>query len=207
MEVQTRKRGRPVGSVKADHRQKRNYRLSPATMRLIEQGKQLTDSTETAFIEAAIQHYMDALTAQEPDNSEQERPVLHFPGVTSEQVAELVERPALPAMPIPAMPAAQAPALATSSHLPTYQIYMRHSPGACPDLPQGFDYLDQDRNAGKRRCMNPVHRVFTQPCTIKSAEQRADTLEKAAGIVSVWIEDKTGKHSWKKESEHWRRND
>jgi hypothetical protein len=66
-------RGRPRGSVKPDRRQRRDYRFSPATLRLIEQNRQLTEATETAFVEAAIQHYAEFLAKAETETHELEQ--------------------------------------------------------------------------------------------------------------------------------------
>lgn len=196
-------RGRPRGSVKADRRQRRDYRFSPATMQLIEQGRQRAAMSETAFVEAAIQHYSRVLessfspalienVSSPTENSGTKNTVTQR--VTSRKEAGKPETPAT----VPAAP--------QSLRQPVYQIYLRHAPDACPDLPEGFDYIDGDRSKGNRRCMHPVHRVYAQPCVIKAAQQRAEALLERAGILSVWIEDRSGEHSWKKENGRWQRN-
>jgi hypothetical protein len=174
-------------------RKRRDYRFSPATLRLIEQGRKISGQTETAFVEAAIARYLDFLAEKEVEASDLERQPLAFPGVTREQVAALAE-----ASPV------------SSSQKPVYQIYVKHEPGACPDLPEGFDYIDRDRSA-KRRCEYSLHRVFAQPVGIEAARRRVKQLQAVAGVVRVWIEDRKGqplpRDCWRRENGRWLRDD
>jgi hypothetical protein len=142
------------------------------------------------FMEAAARHYLDFLTASDPE------PVLHFPGVTKEQVEPV---------PVPVALPAPAPAPTSSLRQPVYQISVKHAPGACPDLPSGFDYIDGDKSTGRRLCPNQIHRVFSQPTTIEAARRRAGQLQAVAGVVRVWIEDRSGnlRNSWQKAHGRW----
>jgi len=72
LEMRQRGRGRPAGSRKpaTELRQRRDYRFSPATVHQIEQGRQLAQTTETAFVEVAIQQYVSFLIAKEADSCE-----------------------------------------------------------------------------------------------------------------------------------------
>ena len=60
----SRKRGRPVGSGRpaTELRPRKDYRFSPETLLKLKQGQQLAGTTETAFIEAAIGHYVSLLS-------------------------------------------------------------------------------------------------------------------------------------------------
>jgi hypothetical protein len=205
-------RGRPRGSVKPDRRQRRDYRFSPATMQKIEQGRQITSKTETAFVEDAIQHYHEFLLGGD-EASEVERLRAHIQLLEGE-LAE-ASRPSH-SRPVPVIEhQPPAPVAATSSsrmRQPVYQIYMRHEPGPCPDLPEGFDYIDgdSDKDLKKRRCTIP-HRVFAQPCKIEAARRRVEQLQGVANITRVWVEDGKGKplsrDSWRRENGRWVRED
>ena len=197
----------------AQPRQRRDYRFSSATLQIIEQGRELTGKTETAFVEAAICHYRDFLSREETEASEVERlrarvQVLEHELVEASRPSHSRPAPTIEYQP----PAPVSVSVHTSSRsLPTYQVSMRHEPGTGPDLPEGFDYIDGDRSKGNRRCMNPIHRVFAQPCTVTSARKQVERLQEVAGIVRIWIEDKKGqplsRDSWRKENGRWVRDD
>lgn len=204
-------RGRPRGSVKAERRLRRDYRFSPTTLQIIEQGRQRAAMSETAFVEAAIQHYHEFLVRGEAESHELEQLRARARRLEEELVevsrprpAPTIERQLPPPLPVAATSL-------SSSRQPVYQIYLRHAPGVCPDLPEGFDYIDGDRSKGNRRCMNPTHRVFTQPCTVASARRRAEQLQEVAGVVHIWIADRKGdtlsRDSWRKENGRWVKSD
>jgi hypothetical protein len=192
-------RGRPAGSVKPEHRQRRDYRFSQETLRLLAAGRELTASTETALVEAAIAHYVDFLTRKEAetraDSVVQPQPVpLHFAGATRAHVL--------------ATQTGQIPAPASLHHRPTYQIFLKHAPGACPALPAGLAYCDQPVSIEPRQC--PIHRVFAQPCTVAFVRGRVEQLKAVAGITHIWP-DKNGqtlaRDCWRKEGGRWLRDD
>jgi hypothetical protein len=138
-------------------------------------------------------------------------PPLHFPGVTREQVEAHAAQPAQPsALPAPAPVPAPASAPTQSLRQPVYQIYVKHEPGACPALPEGFSYIDDDKSIGRRACPKQVHRVFAQPIGIEAARRRVKQLQEVVGVVRVWIEDRKGqplsRDSWHKENGRWVRD-
>jgi len=97
----------------------------------------------------------------------------------------------------------------TSSRRPTYQIYLKHEPGPCPRLPEGFAYIDMDKSIEPRQC--PIHRIFARPCAIAIARQHVERLkQEGPGIIQVWL-DKDGyglpRDSWRKEHGRWVRDD
>lgn len=204
-------RGRPRGSVKADRRQRRDYRFSPTTIQLIEQGQQRTDMRETAFVEAAIQHYAEFLAgegtvAQEVEqlrtrvqHLERELEAARLPRVQSALGGR--QRSISPAV-------VAASASPSSSHRSPYQIYVKHIPGQCPRLPEEFAYIDLDTSIEPRQC--PIHRVFAQSCTVAAVRQQVERLKTVPEISSIWP-DKGGqtlaRDCWRRENGHWIRDD
>lgn len=206
-------RGRPRGSVKADRRLRRDYRFSRATMQLIEQGRQRTDMTETAFVEAAICHYLDFLTEKETEVGEVERlraRLQHLEQELAEASRPSRSRPASAAVQIPPaqLPPAGASMSSSATRRPTYQIYVKHAPGQCPTLPDGFAYIDLDTSIEPRQC--PIHRVFAQSCTVAAVRQQVERLKTVPEISSIWP-DKGGqtlaRDCWRRENGHWIRDD
>jgi hypothetical protein len=194
-----------------EKRQRKDYRFSPATLRQIEQGRRLTHTPdETAFVEAAIQHYVRSLASQE------EMHVLAHPP-TQDQAATQVTAPVVqkqPRQPIErkrplASSPAPSPTLPSSLRQPVYQIFLKHEPGPHPSLPLGFAYMDQHPTIQPEQC--PIHRVFAQPCAVAIARQRVEQLKATPSIISLWILDRTGKvlpkDSWQKKDGRWTRND
>jgi hypothetical protein len=214
MESGKRTRGRPPGSVKPayERRQRRDYRFSPTTLRLLEEGQRLLPVTETALVEAAIQHYLTFLTTQEVAHAQQEKeysPIQY--GVSKPTVAQHeAQREQQPtSSKPPALPPAPTSSATSSSRLPTYQIFVKHEPGTCPPLPEAFAYLDLPRSIQPEQC--PIHRVFARPCSITVARQRVEQLkQEVAGITHIWL-DKGGvglpKDSWQKKHGQWVSND
>jgi len=207
MESGKRTRGRPPGSVKPENerRQRRDYRFSPTTLRLLEEGQRLLPVTETALVEAAIQHYMTFLAAQGVAHAQQVSHSRLQDAVSKPNVAQHeVQHERQPTQPTKAaLPPASAPI--SSSRLPTYQIFVKHEPGACPRLPEEFAYLDLPKSIQPEQC--PTHRVFARPCSITVARQRVEQLkQEVTGITHIWL-DKGGvglpKDSWQKKDGQW----
>ncbi|MGB8346599.1 MAG: hypothetical protein WCD86_17060 [Ktedonobacteraceae bacterium] len=216
MELQTRRRGRPTGSRKsaAELRQRRDYRFSPATLHQIEQGRQLVNATETAFLEEAIGYYVDFLTNKEADIREMEQIHAHIQEL-ERQLAEAHTVQQFPQFrqairqqePVP--PSSDAPASSPLPRRPTYQIYFKHEQGPCPHLPEGFAYIDMHKSIDPRQC--PIHRVFARPCAIAIARERVEQIKREVPeIIQVWL-DKDGyglpRDSWRKEHGRWIRDD
>lgn len=216
MELQTRRLGRPTGSRKPtiELRQRRNYRFSPATLHQIEQGRQLAHVTETAFIEEAIGYYVEFLTNKEADAREMEQ-IRDRVQELERQLAEAYmvqqfpqSRPTIRQREA-APPSSDAPASSPSARRSMYQIYLKHEPGPCPRLPEGFAYIDMDKSIEPRQC--PIHRVFARSCAIAIARQRLEDLKgSVAGITQIWL-DKDGynlpRDAWRKEHGRWTRDD
>lgn len=209
LDSRTHRRGRPTGSGKLgrDRRQRRDYRFAPTTLRSIEQGRRLIDMTETAFVEAAIQHYVDFLR-NGADETEQwqaraqdlERKLVAEQTTQTRRVAQPSSNARLPS---------EAPGTSPSRHKPTYQIYLKHAPGSCPHLPEEFAYLDLHQSIEPRQC--PIHRVFAHPCAIAIARERVERIKREVpGIVQIWL-DKGGyslpRDCWRKEDGRWIRDD
>jgi hypothetical protein len=202
--------GRPR-KAESELRRQITYRFSPETLKII---NQISGTTKTAFIEAAIKHYHEFLTASEPEPEPEIKLAPAVPEPVPEPTRKLrayrigSENP----VPLPAAVPDSAPVPAPTSSLrqPIYQIYIRHEPGTCPTLPEGFSYIDHDKSTGRRACPNEkqIHRVFAQPIGIEVARRRAEQLQAVASITRVWIEDRTGnlRNSWQKENGCWVRD-
>ena len=203
MEPQTRGRGRPAGSVKPpeERRQRKDYRFSPATLHQIEQGRQLAPTPdETAFVEAAIEHYVSALTGKGKTHELAQPPIQDQPGASA--ITPLAQKQ--PGQPLDRkQPPAPPRAIIPSLRQPVYQIFLKHELGSHPHLPEGFDYIEQDE------C--PTHLVSLQPGKLDAARDRAIQLQTVPGILSIWILDRkgnaVGRGSWRKEQGRWIRND
>jgi hypothetical protein len=212
MELQTRRRGRPTGSRKpaTELRQRRDYRFSPATLHQIEQGRQLVNATETAFLEEAIRYY----TNKEADVREMEQ----IRARVQELERQLAEAHTVQQFPPsrqairqqePVSPSSDAPASSPSPRRrPTYQIYLKHEQGPCPHLPEGFAYIDLPKSIEERQC--PIHRIFARPCAIAIARERVEQIKREVpNIIQVWL-DKDGydlpRDSWRKEHGRWIRD-
>lgn len=227
MTQHNRGRGRPAGSVKlpTERRQRKDYRFSPAALRQIEQGRLLAHTTATAFVEAAVGHYIDFLVGA-ADMREIELPHAHsLPLAEHRQAgtrAELSRQPIMrkqsgapSAGPLRksgtknnVKPAAT-PAAPPSLRQPFYQIFARHEPGPHPSLPEGFAYDDLPKSIQPEQC--PIHRVFARPCAIAVARQQVEQLKHVPGIIAIWLRDRSGRvlprDTWQKEDGRWVRND
>lgn len=215
LDVRRRGRGRPAGSGKpaSELRQRRDYRFLPSTLRQIEYGRQLTETSETAFVEAAVAHYARFLEgAMETPEVEQLRSRVRD---LEEKLAEAQAVAAEPkaadvAQWEPVAPAPTQPVPSSSARLPTYQIYLKHEPGSHPRLPEGeFAYIDLPTSIEPRQC--PIHRVFVRSCAIAVARLRVEQLKhEVSGITHLWLEkngETLAKDSWHKERGRWVRND
>jgi|GEM_PF-2305797 len=210
--VRQRGRGRPAGSGKPAYelRQRRDYRLKPSTLHQIEQGRQLAQLSETAFVEAAIAHYSGFLTEETHELDHLQTRIQDLERHLAEAQAARVQRPERARdrrEPVGLAPARPVPS--SSARRPTYQMFLKHEPGPCPHLPEEFAYLDLDRSIEPRQC--PIHRVFARPCAIAIARQQVERLKREVpGIVLVWLDkggDALATDSWRKEHGRWVRDD
>jgi hypothetical protein len=151
-----RNRRRPSGCIKSVHRLRRDYRFSPKTLDYIAHGRALRSEEldETAFIEQAMAHYTASLEGSVQVNQEairlqvQVRDLEHDLTHTQQALRLAEARTKQPPQPIPPV--------RPTARKPIYQILVRHDPGACPALPDGYDFLYTYEN--EQRC--PVHQVF-----------------------------------------------
>jgi hypothetical protein len=188
-----KKMGRPV--VYSSPRRPRLIQLSDEVWEAI--GKVAGEGKRTEYIEQQLRQIPEIqalLSAPEPE-------IVRKPVIVTRQKPE----------PEPVSRPAPAPGPAPTANLrqPVYQIYLKHAPGTCPALPEGFSYIDGDKSTGRRPCANQIHRVFAQPIGIEVARRRAGQLLDVTGVTRVWIEDRKGgqKDSWSKEAERWLRDE
>lgn len=200
-----RKRGRPLGSTKTVHRIRRDYRFSQETLDHIAHGRALRSEEldETAFVEQAIAHYAAFLEGSIRVNQEMERLQVQVRDLERDlahtqqalRLAEAKTRP--PSQPVP-------PVRATS-HKPIYQILVRHDPGTCPTLPNGYYFLYVQEN---EPCC-PVHQVFAAACPIDQARRRIEALKQVPELSRIWLTKNgygTPQDDWQRKEGGWRRN-
>jgi hypothetical protein len=199
-----RKRGRPQGSAKTVHRVRRDYRFSQETLAHIAHGRALRSEglDETAFVEQAIAHYKAFLAGEVAMNQEVERLQaqvrdLERDLVRTQQALHLAEaRAKQPSQPVPPVRSA--------SHKPIYQILVRHDPGVCPALPDGYNFLYTHEN--EQRC--PVHQAFAAACPIDQARRRIEALKQVPGLSRIWLTKNgygTPQDDWQRKGSAWQR--
>ncbi len=199
-----RKRGRPRGSVASAHRIRRDYRFSLETLCRIAHGRDLKSEEldETAFVEQAIAHYTSFLEGSIQVNQEVERLQaqvrnLEYDLTRTQQALRLAEA-RTKHLPQPVSPARPA------SRKPLYQILVRHDPGVCPALPDGYDFLYIHEN--EQRC--PVHQVFAAACPIDQARRRIEILKQVPGLSRIWLTKNgygTLQDDWQRKGGTWQR--
>ena len=201
-----RNRGRPTGSTASIHRVRRDYRLSQETLGHIAEGRALKSNKldETAFVEQALAHYAAFLADEVQVNQEMEQLQTQIRDlerdlVHTQQALRLAEaRTKQPSQPVP-------PVRATSNK-PIYQILVRHSPGVCPPLPDGHDFLYTQKN--EQPC--PVHHVFAADCAIDQARRRIEALKQVPGFTRIWLTKNgydTPRDNWQRKEGIWQRMD
>jgi hypothetical protein len=199
-----RSRGRPHGSTKSVHRVRRDYRFSQETLGHITHGRELRSEEldETAFVEQAIAHYTAFLAGEAQVNQEvarlqaQVRDLEHDLDRTQQALRLAEARMKQPSQPV-------SPVRATA-HKPLYQILIRHDPGACPMLPDGYNFLYVQEN--EQRC--PVHQVFAVACPIDRARRRIEVLKQVPGLSRIWLTKNgysTPQDDWQRKGSGWQR--
>lgn len=202
-----RSRGRPPGSTKTIHRVRRDYRFSQETLAHIVHGRMLRseDLDETAFVEQAIAHYTASLDGSVQVNQEvarlqtQVRDFEHELTRTQQALRLAEARTKLQTAPPQPVPPAR-----PTSHKPIYQILVRHDPGACPALPDGYNFLYTHEN--EQRC--PVHQIFAAACTIDQARRRIEVLKQVPGLSRIWLTKNgygTPQDDWQRKDGAWQR--
>jgi hypothetical protein len=202
-----RKRGRPRGSTKSIHRVRRDYRFSQETLGHIAHGRELDSSAldETAFVEQAIAHYRVFLEGSIQVNQEVERLQAQVRNLEhdlrhTQQALRLAEARTKPQTALPQPVPPDRPA----SHKPLYQILVRHNPGVCPALPNGYDFLYTQEN--DRPC--PVHQVFAATCPIDQARRRIEALKQVPDLNRIWLTKNgygTPQDDWQRKEGTWQR--
>ena len=197
MDTKNQGRGRPQGStIPAERRrQRKDYRFSPTALREIAQGRALLAAAnenhevpkETAFLEAAITHYVAFLAG----NTHQEMERLQAQITDLERALDSAEialnqaqaetrllkkkpqhQPIEPAKPV-----------AYADLHKAYGISMIHADKTCPTLPDGFQYINKPESG--QQC--PVHEVFSLVCPVARARREVERLKTVPGITRIWL--------------------
>jgi len=201
-----RNRGRPTGSIASIHRVRRDYRFSQETLGHIAYGRTLKSNEidETAFVEEAIVHYTAFLAGEVQVNQDVVRLQIQVSDLEhdlarTQQALRLVEtrakQPSQSVLPVRA-----------TLNKPIYQILVRHDPGACPSLPDGYDFLYTQKN--EQPC--PVHQAFAAACAIDQARRRIEVLKQVPGFTQIWLTKNgygTPRDNWQHKEGIWQRMD
>lgn len=182
----------------------RDYRFLQETLGHIAHGRELKseDLDETAFIEQAIAHYTAFLASEVQVNQEVERlqtqvQDLEHDLVRTQQALRLAEaKTKQPSQPVPHAH--------STARKPIYQIFVRHDPGACPALPDGYDFLYVQEN--EHRC--PAHQVFAAACPIDQGRRRIEALKQVPGLSRIWLTKNgygTPQDDWQRKDGAWQR--
>jgi len=183
---------------------RRDYRFSQEVLDHIAQGRALISDTsnETAFVEQAIAHYTAFLEGLVQMNQEVERLQaqvrdLEHDLTRTQQALHLAEaKTKQPSQPVPQT--------RSVAHKPIYQILVRHEPGACSDLPDGYDFLYVQKN--EQQC--PIHQVFAAACPIDQARLRIEALKQVPGFTRIWLTKNgygTPQDDWQQKNGAWQR--
>jgi hypothetical protein len=209
MTTYQRNRGRPQGSLAPVRRTRRDYRFSQETLKQITQGRTLADGVpnETAFVEQAIAHYTTFLE----DSIQVKQEVAHLRAWVHDLERELAHtqqelRRAEAKTQIQKAPTQPNPSSRSSPLKPLYQILIKHAPGDCPLLPDGYGFLYTQEK--EHSC--PVHLVFAAPCAIDQARRRIEVLKRVPGLVRIWLtKDGYGVSldDWSKGTSVWQRTE
>src|SRR5258708_7555181 len=196
MTTQGRTRGRPQGTYKEQRRQRRDHRFAPDTLSLIKQGRALLPGkpiTETAFLERAVGHYLEFLTGDTQQQSNQQE-LEHLRAQAAElerklDLAELSVGQAQAEIRLLKKKAQRGPVQASEPTYPdlrkSYQIYVVHEGTAHPELPEGFRYAKDIPGIGFYHC--PTHEVFSQVCPIAHARREVERLKNVPGLTRIWL--------------------
>lgn len=205
MNIQSqRKRGRPHGSTKMIHRARRDYRFSQEIIGHIAYRRTLTSEefNETAFVEQAIAHYTAFLAGEVQMSQEMER--LQAQVLDLERNLTRVQQALRLAEARIKQPVQPVSSVHPTARKPIYQIFVRHDPGACPTLPDGYDFLYTQEN--EQPC--PVHQVFSSACPIDQARRRIEALKQVPGFARIWLTKNgygTRQDDWRRKESIWQR--